>query len=244
MRLVAVFLIALAGPLHAEPIPVFTPGDEGKAFVDVFASGLYSATCIEGAGCTCAAMPINRDELAVVMGLEAVAPDISGVWDSPATDSSLTEETPEALHARFGGSGYCPQTALEPVDGLWRDSAPFNIAVQCGAGTAMFRQVLAQQKLITARLVWNATFSGETIQTAFLAADPDPEASRHSFQDLTPVETIGTASIAAEGGAMTSTGRMRLLTPRLFTVHWEVLGRNEVGPCNWATDQLVSWVGE
>lgn len=246
MRLAAIFLTTFALPLHAETIPVFTPGDEGRPFVDVYASGLYSATCVDGAGCTCAALPLTREDVAVTLGLEGVAADMQGVWDSPASDHSLTTETAEALHARFGGSGYCPQTALEPVDGLWRDGKPFNINVQCGPGTAMFQQVLANQKTVTARLVWNGVFSGDTIQNGFIAADPDPEreARRHAFQDITPVESLGTATLAAEGGAMTSTGRMRLLTPRMFAVHWEVKGMTEMGACNWSTDQLVTWVGE
>lgn len=246
MRLAAILLTTLALPLHAETIPVFTPGDEGRPFVDVYASGLYGATCVEGAGCTCSALPINRSDLAVVMGLNELAPDVQGLWNSPATDHTLTNESAEALHARFGGTGYCPQTALEPVDGQWRDGKPFNINVQCGPGTAMFQQVLANQKTVTARLVWNGVFSGDTIQNGFIAADPDPEreARRHVFQDITPVESLGTASIADEGGSMTSTGRMRLLTPRLFAAHWEVKGMIQTGACNWSTDQLVVWVGE
>ncbi len=246
MRLAALFLTAFALPLQAETLPVFTPGDEGRPFVDVYASGLFGATCVEGAGCTCSALPLNRDELAVVLGLNGLAADVQGVWNSPATDSTLTNETAEALHARFGGSGYCPQTALEPVDGQWRDGKPFAISVQCGPGTAMFQQVLANQKTVTARLVWNGSFSGDVIQEGFIAADPDPERAerRHSFQTVSPVETLGTASIAAEGGTMASTGRIRLLTPHLFTVHWEVKGMTEMGACNWSTDQLVTWVGE
>ena len=122
MRLAALVLIALSSPLLADSIPVFTPGDEGRPFVDVYASGLYSASCVEGAGCTCAALPVERAEIAVTLGIEAVAADVQGVWHSPASDHSLTTETAEALHARFGGSGYCPQTALEPVDGQWRDA--------------------------------------------------------------------------------------------------------------------------
>ncbi|MGY9048698.1 hypothetical protein P775_24990 [Puniceibacterium antarcticum] len=244
-RLLAAFLVSvLTASVHAETIPVFTPGDEGRPFVDAFGSGLYSAKCIDGAGCTCAAMPITRDELAVVLGLESVAADVLGLWDSPATDSTLTDEGPEQIHARFGGTGYCPQTPLEPVDGQWRDGKPFNIAVHCGPGTAMFRQVLADQKLITARLVWNGTFSGDTIQTAFMAADPDPENTPHTFENLTLVETLGVAAITTEGGTMTSHGRMRLLMPKLFSVHWDVQSMTEMGPCNWSTDQLVTWVGE
>lgn len=239
------FLVALLPslPVWAEGIPVFTPGDEGRPFVDAYATGLYSATCIAGAGCTCAAMPLTRDELAVVIG-GPVGPQVHGVWDSPASDSTPTDESADALHARFGGSGYCPQTALEPADGLWRDGKPFNVLVQCGPGTGMFRQVLTQQKLVTARIAWGGVFAGDTIQTAFIAADPDPENSLHAFRDVTPVESIGTAAITAEGGSMTSTGRMRLLTPRLFSVHWEVTGTTEMGPCNWSTDQLVTWAGE
>lgn len=246
MRLSAVAFLALAMPLQAQTLPVFSPDDEGRPFVDVYASGLYSATCMEGAGCTCAAMPIDREGLAVALGLEEVAGDVQGVWTSPASDSTLTSETADALHARFGGSGYCPQTPLEPADGLWREGAPTSITVQCGPGTAMFRQMLATRKPVTARLVWNGAFSGDVIQNGFIAADPDPEraARRHVFENLTPVETLGTASIAADGGAMSSAGRMRLLTPRLFAVHWEVQGTTEMGPCNWSTDQLVSWVGE
>lgn len=244
MRLAALVLIALANPLLADSIPVFTPGDEGRPFVDVYASGLYSAHCVAGAGCTCAAMPLSRADLAVALGLPEVAAEVQGVWDSPATDSSLTDEGTDALHARFGGSGTCPQITLEPVDGLWRDGTPFNIAVQCGPGTEMFRQVLANPKTVTARLVWNAGFSGETIQTAFMAANPDPDYAPHRFQNVTPVETLGTASLAAEGGALTSTGRMRLLTPRLFSVHWHVTGMTEAGACNWSTAQLVRWVGD
>lgn len=236
--------ICLAFPAFAENIPVFTPGDEGKPFVDVYASGLYSATCVEGGGCTCSAMPIDRAELAVVLEVETVANDVQGWWSSPATEGELTAESPDALHTRFGGQGYCPQTALEPVDGQWRDGKPFNVTVQCGAGTEMFRQVLLNQKLVTATLAWNGVFSGDTIQTAFMAADPDPEYSPHAFQDLTPVESVGTASIVAEGGGMTSTGRMRLLTPKLFSAHWEVQGMTEMGACNWSLDQLVTWVGE
>jgi hypothetical protein len=45
-------------------------------------------------------------------------------------------------------------------------------------------------------------------------------------------------------GPMTSTGRMRLLTPRLFSVTWEVTGMSEIGACTWSTDQLVTWVGK
>ena len=236
--------ICLVLPAFAENIPVFTPGDEGKPFIDVYASGLYSATCVEGEGCTCAAMPLTRNELAVTLGVDAVAGDVQGWWSSPATDGELTAESPDALHARFGGQGYCPQTALEPQDGQWRDGKPFNVTVQCGAGTEMFRQVLLNQKLVTATLAWGGVFSGDTIQTAFMAADPDPEYSPHAFQDLTPVESVGTASIVAEGGGMTSTGRMRLLTPKLFSAHWEVKGMTEMGACNWSLDQLVTWVGE
>lgn len=231
-------------PASAETIAVFTPGDEGRPFIDVYASGLYSATCVEGAGCTCAAMPIDRAEMAVVLGLEAVPADTQGIWNSPASEHSPTNETAEALHARFGGSGYCPQTPLEPVDGQWRDGKPFNITVQCGPMGDMFRQVLAEQDLITATILWNGVFSGDTIQTAFMAADPDPEYTPHAFQDVTPVETIGTATAASEMGPMTSTGRMRLLTPRLFAVTWEVKGMSEMGACNWSTEQLVTWVGK
>lgn len=243
-HITAFLLTTLVLPLHAETIPVFTPGDEGRPFVDVYASGLYSATCVDGAGCTCAALPLTREDVAVTLGLEGVAADIQGIWNSPASDHSVTTETAEALHARFGGSGYCPQTALEPVDGRWRDGKPFNITVICGPMGEMFRQVLADQKLVTAAIVWNGVFSGDTIQTAFMAADPDPEYTPHAFEDVTPVESLGTATAATEMGPMTSTGRMRLLTPRLFIVHWDVKGMTEMGACNWSTDQLVTWVGE
>ncbi|MDQ0419552.1 hypothetical protein J2045_000562 [Peteryoungia aggregata LMG 23059] len=244
MRLAAIVLSAFALPLHAETIPVFTPGDEGRPFVDVYASGLYSASCVEGAGCTCAAMPLDRGGVAVALGLESVAADVQGVWDSPASDHSLTNETAEALHARFGGSGYCPQTTLEPHDGQWRDSKPIHISVQCGPVGEMLRQVLADQKIVTAAIVWNGVFSSETVQTAFMAADPDPEYTPHAFKDITPVESVGTAQAMTEMGPVTSTGRMQLLTPNLFAVDWEVKGMTEVGACNWSTRHLVTRVGK
>jgi hypothetical protein len=231
-------------PAHAETVPVFTPDDQGRPSVDVHASGLFSATCVAGAGCTCAAMPIDRAERAVVLGLSAVSAQTRGIWDSPASPQSLTDESADALHARFGGSGDCPQTALEPADGQWRDGKPFNIAVECGPMGDMFRQVLADQPRITATIAWNGVFSGDTIQTAFMAADPDPEYTPHAFDDITPVETIGKATAATDMGPMTSTGRMRLLTPRLFSVTWEVTGMSEIGACTWSTDQLVTWVGK
>lgn len=233
-----------AAPARTETIPVFTPGDEGRPFVDVFGHGLYSAMCVEGAGCTCAAMPIDRAELAVLLGLGSVSADTQGYWDSPASAGTLTDESAEALHARFGGSGYCPQTALEPADGQWRDGKPFDITVQCGAMGDMFRQVLADQKQVTATIAWNGVFSGSTIQTAFMAANPDPDYTPHAFSDVTPVETVGTASAATEMGPITSTGRMRLLTPRQFLAQWEVKGTSEIGPCNWSTQHIVTWVGE
>jgi hypothetical protein len=240
----ASFILALfAFPAHSETVAVFTPGDEGRPFVDVYASGLYSATCVEGAGCTCAAMPIDRAEMAVVLGLETVPADTAGIWNSPASEHTLTNETAEALHARFGGSGYCPQTALEPIDGQWRDGKPFNITVQCGSMGDMFRQVLAEQELITATILWSGVFSGDTIQTAFMAADPDPEYTPHAFKDLTPVETIGTAQAATEMGPITSTGRMLLLSPSMFSVNWAFRGTSEMGPCNWSTTHLVTRVG-
>ena len=235
--------VLFAFQANSESIAVFTPGDEGRPFIDVYASGLFSATCVEGAGCTCAALPVDRAEMAVVLGLEAVPADSLGIWESPASAHSLTNETADALHARFGGSGYCPQTALEPVDGQWRDGKPFNISVQCGPMGDMFREVLADQEIITATIVWNGTFSGDTIQTAFMAADPDPEYTPHAFQDITPVETIGTAQAATEMGPVTSTGRMLLLTPSLFSVNWVVQGTSEMGPCNWSTTHLVTRVG-
>lgn len=244
MRLAAFVLSAFALPLHAETIPVFTPGDEGRPFVDVYASGLYSASCVEGAGCTCAAMPLDRGGVAVALGLESVAADVQGVWDSPASDHSLTNETAEALHARFGGSGYCPQTALEPHDGQWRDGTPYNITVECGPMGDMFRQVLANQKIVTATIVWNGIFSGDTVQTAFMAADPDPEYTPHAFKEITPVESVGTAQAMTEMGPVTSTGRMQLLTPNLFAVDWEVKGKTETGPCNWSTRHLVTRIGK
>lgn len=244
MRLTLALLVVSVGPVFAEAISVFTPSDEGRPFVDVYASGLYSATCVEGSGCTCAAMPIDRSELAVVLGLEAVDGAVQGLWSSPASNDELTEESSDALHQRFGGSGYCPQAELVPEDGLWQDGKPFGISVQCGPGTEMFRQVLANQKQITARLEWNGVFSGDTVQTAFMAADPDPEYTPHAFRTVTPVETVGTASMTQEGGTMTSTGTMRLLTPKLFSVDWVVKGTSEMGPCNWSTRQLVTWVGE
>lgn len=237
----AVVFAAVAAP--AETIPVFSPGDEGRPFIDVYRSGLYSATCVQDAGCTCAAVPIDRAELAVVLGLETVSAETLGIWSSPASEQSLTKETAEALHARFGGSGYCPQTPLEPVDGQWRDGKPFDITVKCGPAADMFRQVLAEQELMTATIRWNGLFSGDTIQTAFMAAKPDPEYTPHAFKDITPVETIGTAQAASEMGPVTSTGRMRLLTPKLFSVNWVVQGASDIGPCNWSTTQLVSWVG-
>lgn len=239
----ALAVCVFALPAQSETIPVFTPGEEGKPFIDVYASGLYSATCVEGEGCTCAAMPIDRVELAVVLGLDAVPADSQGIWDSPASEQTLTTETSEALHARFGGSGYCPQTPLEPVDGRWRDGRPFNITVQCGPAGDMFRQVLADQKLITATIAWSGVFSGETIQTAFMAADPDPDYTPHDFKDITPTETIGTAQAITEMGPVTSTGRIRLLTPGLFMAYWDVKGTSEMGPCNWSTTHLVTRVG-
>lgn len=244
MRLIAFFVLIFASAAHAEDVPVFTQGDEGRAFLDVYASGLYSATCVEGAGCTCTAMPIDREELAVVLGLTSVSADTQGLWSSPASEEALTSETSEALHQRFGGTGYCPQAELLPEDGLWQDGKPFNIVVQCGPVTEMFRQVLANQKLVTARLEWNEVFSGDTIQTAFMAADPDPEYTPHAFKSVTPVETVGTALMTQDGATMTSTGRMQLLTSKLFAVDWTVQGATEMGPCNWSTRQLVTWVGE
>lgn len=244
MTVFSVLSLASTSPVHADTIPVLTPGDEGRPFVDVYASGLYVAECVEGAGCTCAAMPLDRNELVAVLGLEAAGDDIQGLWNSPATENELTAESSDALHARFGGSGYCPQTALKPTDGTWQDGKPFDVRVQCGGGTEMFRQVLLNQEPVTARIEWDGVFSGATIQTAFITADPDPEYTPHLFNNVTPVETLGTASLQAEGGAMTSTGRMRLLTPRLFSVHWDVKGMSEEGPCNWSTNQLVRWVGE
>jgi hypothetical protein len=239
----ALGLALLALPAHAETIPVFTPGDEGRPFVDVYASGLYSATCVEGAGCTCAALPVDRTDMAVVLGLESVSPDTQGIWNSLASEQSLTDETAEALHARFGGSGYCPQTALVPEDGQWQDGKPFNISVQCGLMSDMLRQIWTEEKLVTATIAWNGVFSGETIQAAFMAADPDPEYTPHAFKDVTPVETIGTAQAATEMGPVTSTGRMQLLTPSLFSVSWVVEGTTEMGPCNWALTHLVTRVG-
>lgn len=238
-------LLMAAAPLAmAQTLPVFTPTDPGTPPIDAFASGLYSATCIAESGCTCAPTPLSRDELAVVLGRDAIGPEIKGIWSSPASDAEPTEESADALHARFGGTGACPLTPLEPVDGLWREGQPFNIDVQCGAGTAMFRQVLAGSKRVTARLVWGGVFSGETIQTAFMAADPDPDYTPHAFRDVSPVETVGTVALAEEGGRMTSTGRMRLLTPRLFSVRWDVQGQNVAGACNWTVEHLVTWMGE
>jgi hypothetical protein len=239
----ALSLAVFAVPAHAETIPVFTPDDEGRPFVDVYASGLYSASCVEGEGCTCAALPVDRAELAVVLGLEAVSADAQGIWDSPASEQSLTDETAEALHARFGGSGYCPQTALVPEDGQWRDGKPFNIKVQCGPMGDMLRQIWTEEKLVTATIAWNGVFSGETIQAAFMAANPDPEYTPHAFSNVTPVETIGTAQAATEMGPVTSTGRMLLLTPSLFSVNWVVQGTTEMGPCNWSLTHLVTRVG-
>ncbi|NEX46574.1 hypothetical protein [Pseudotabrizicola algicola] len=239
----ALGLALIALPAHAETIPVFTPDDEGRPFVDVYASGLYSANCVEGAGCTCAAVPLDRDELAVVLGLEAVSADTKGIWDSPASAQSLTDETAEALHARFGGSGHCPQTALVPEDGRWRDGKPFDIQIQCGPMGDMLRQLWTEEKLVTATITWNGVFSGETIQAAFMAADPDPEYTPHAFKDVTPVETIGTAQATTEMGQVTSTGRMLLLTPGLFSVNWVVQGTTEIGPCNWSTTHLVTRIG-
>ncbi len=244
MRFLILAFFAMTSPLHAENIEVFTPSDEGRPFVNVYASGIYSASCVEGAGCTCAAAPVTRDELAVVLGLESVSADVQGVWSSPATDTELTDESSDQLHQRFGGTGYCPQAELIPEDGLWQDGKPFNIVVQCGPGTEMFRQVLTEQKLVTAKLSWSGKFSGNTIQNAFMAADPDPEYTPHEFQDITPVETLGKASASQDGVTITSTGRMQLLTPRMFVVDWTVQSATEMGPCNWSTRQLVTWIGE
>jgi hypothetical protein len=181
--------------------------------------------------------------LAVVLGLETVSAETQGIWGSPASEQSLTNETAEALHARFGGSGYCPQTALVPEDGQWRDGKPFNINVQCGPMGDILRQLWTEEKLVTATIAWNGVFSGETIEAAFMAADPDPEYTPHTFKDVTPVETIGTAQAATEMGPVTSTGRMLLLTPSLFSVNWVVQGTTEIGPCSWSTTHLVTRVG-
>ena len=247
MGLIPLFIAAFslfAMPLQAQDIPVFTPSDEGRPFIDVYATGLYSATCVQGAGCTCAALGVNREELAVILGENAIDANILGLVDSPAVGEDLTAETPDALHARYGGQGYCLQTPLEPKDGLWQDGRPQNVNVQCGQGTAMFQQVLTNQKSVTARINWQGRFSGETIQSAFIAADPDPENTPHSFTDLTPVETLGIASLADEGGTMTSKGRIRLVTPTLFSVDWQVQGQTETGPCNWSYTLPAKWIGE
>lgn len=70
-----------AVPAQSETIAVFPLGDDGRPFVDVYASGLYSATCVDGAGCTCAALPVDRAELAVVLGLASVSADTQGISD-------------------------------------------------------------------------------------------------------------------------------------------------------------------
>ncbi len=243
MRFIAVFLTVFALPLHAEEIPVFTPGEEGRPFIDVYASGLYSAQCVQGEGCTCAALPVDRAEMAVVLGLASVGADIQGIADSPVADDELTPETPEAIHARFGGNGYCPQTPLVPEDGTWRDGKPFNINVQCGEASAMFQQVLANAETQTAPIIWGGVFSGSTVQTAFMTANPDPEYTPHNFVDVTPTESVGTAQIAGDGGAASSTGRMRLITPRQFVVQWDVKGSAEGRTCNWTMQHLATRVG-
>lgn len=244
LRSALILSVLLPGAALAQSVPVFTPGDEGRPFVDLYSSGLYSADCVQGEGCTCTAMAVDREGLALALGVETVAADVQGWWRSPATEGDLTAETPEALHARFGGTGYCPQAPLEPRDGLWRDGTPFNLVVACGEGTAMFRQVLMSQPQVTARIAWGGVFSGDTIQTAFIAADPDPENTPHDFSDVTPVETRGEATLTEDGVTMRSSARMRLLSPTLFTSRWEVVSTGAQGPCNWSFDHLVRWIGE
>ena len=105
-RLILLAALAAPAPLAAETIAVFGPD-------------LYTADCVEGAGCTCAPSAVDRVGAGLALDTDPLSESVLGLVSSPVAELEPTNETADALHARFGGQGACPAAAIVPKDGLW-----------------------------------------------------------------------------------------------------------------------------
>ncbi|WP_435258319.1 hypothetical protein ACSBLW_00610 [Thioclava sp. FR2] len=198
------------------------------------------ADCTSAAGCSCAPSPLTDDELSVTFGLDTPA-DTTGyvfvIFDGTGTWSQLSIED---IDITAGGDGSCAGQ-LQPEDGVWASSSKVN-SVSCGSGTAMMQQILTGNlnREKPARVTWGGVFDGETFRKAWLAANPDPEASHPTWTRVSEIEVTSRDSL--EG--LTSSSRMVLLSPRSFRMDWDVEGRNEEGVCRWSVTSMVRKTGD
>lgn len=201
------------------------------------------ASCDAG-GCRCRLAAVDAAEAALTAG---IAPP-------PGPGATLVEAngtlawsllSPDEIDTVMGGDGKCELEMFDemvPEDGIWREGPVTVESVQCGLGTAMFTSRLASQPRHTMRITWGGVFDGARYQAAAMAAAPDPEYSPHAFRQISPRQSIGTAEVADEGGALQSVGQLDLLDPRRFRMTWRVTARTEGGPCNWTISFPVEWV--
>ena len=199
------------------------------------ASATTVADCTISAGCTCVDSPLSPSDLEVLFDVPPppdaatqvfVVQDGKGIWSKLSiSDIDITA----------GGDGNCAGP-LRPEDGVWTASSVITNMV-CGSGTAMMRSMMEAnlRKEKPARVVWGGTFDGKIWETAWLAANPDPEATPLAWQQVSEVETKGSVKMAG----MTSDYRMILLTPKSFRAEWSFRARNEEGPCNWDVVNMV-----
>lgn len=193
------------------------------------------ADCTVSAGCSCGESPFDDNELSESFGVDT-PPDTSGyVFVITNGEGIWSQLSIEDIDLTAGGDGSC-SGILAPEDGVWASTSKIN-SVSCGSGTAMMQQILSGNlnKENPARVVWGGVFDGETWRQAWLAANPDPEASRPSWKRVSEIEM--TSSDSLEG--MTSRSRMVLLSPRSFRMDWVVDGRNEEGACGWSVTNMV-----
>lgn len=199
------------------------------------AAALTVADCTTHQGCTCAETPLSPEEASLVMGIDTpanaaamilVVQDGTGIW------SPLSAED---IDITAGGDGSCAGP-LVPEDGVWTTQSTLN-TLSCGPGTAMMRQMiegnLNREKPV--RVTWGGRFDGDRWRDAWLAANPDPEATRPAWTRVSEVELTGADRLPG----MTSSYRMVLLTPRSFRMDWDMQAVNDAGPCTWSVTNRV-----
>lgn len=230
-RLIRPGLAALAG-LIAAPGLLASP---------VRAADATTIARCSATGCFCTPSSASPKDLARSVGIAAPA-GAGAVLVSAAGKWSWSKDTPDAVDRAHGGDGRC-ETALPmvPEDGVWKAEGRVN-SLSCGQGTAMMRGVLEGnlRREKPARVKWGGQFSGDAFESAWRAANPDPEDDDLTWTARGPY--VQASTVSRDG--MTSVGEIVLLTPTQLRLDWTFKARTEMGPCNWSVTQDVRKISD
>ncbi len=204
------------------------------------ALALTVATCTEKLGCSCASADasLTLEDAALLVGSAPPAGIADPVvvfapGNAPAAWSVIPANDVDIL---YGGNGSCTGPMI-PEDGVWTAKSRLN-RISCGTGTAMMAAMLkgnlAREK--PARVAWGGTFDPETYRKAWLAANPDPEASRPTWKKHSEHSFSGEDRL--EG--LVSRYKMELLSPTLIRSDWQIEGTNAEGLCTWDITNFLS----